>query len=747
MTNLSKFGKQISAFAIVFAILAVSLFTGSVFVNAAEPVCTAGGAVLFWDGTADSTLADNGETGTPEDPIILDNAQELCYLVNKVSGGTPAGKLCYKMADGISKIVLQPESIANVDADGNGVYDIFELADGAATKAYFESITPINWVTDSGEDWFAGTFDGNGVEFVGMYSVCCSAGLFPTVDGGANFKNFAITNSYIKGVKTSPFPDANGSYKINGNCRTGAIFGGTCSIGYGAKVDGIITVDSVIVANNYVYGERSTSHASLITGSTDKELVQINKAVVYGNLSGYGEAPNNEPLYLYNGYDGATDINKLTNSVILGVNPYPTSYKANVSGLDVIENVYTDANVEPWNDKADYADTDMMSVAGLSIKELADKCGTLLGAYHGTVKLVTTATTHSLQCETCGFVSYGGVAVHTWTEDTHKCTVCELVCTHSDTTVDNNFAGDCVTPKGKMTKCNICGNIESTPAAGATAPGHALKWVPEIEATCKSEGRLGYWHCETCGSNFAGEEDNADAVKLMAMDKSVADPDNYEGFITAIAQHKSTKIQIDGTKGHYWLCDTCGGRILAVQSKKTVEEGRVKRHNWKDGACADCGLKCPSHNYQSNGNIVSAGSCTEGRVEELECTICGDTKTTTTATSHEIVKVEEVAATDKLEGKKAHYTCTKCKALFADAEGKVTTDVLSLVIAKILPEEYQNTTNSNSGTSSSTNTTLDVNVDTSKTSPKTSDNLTSVFAVAALAGAGFVITNKARKVR
>ena len=732
MTKLFKNGKQILAMVIAFAVVAVSLFAGSIVAGAegtAASLCN-GTGVMFWDGTYDDKLADNGETGTAENPIIVDNAAELNYMANRLNGASVSGKY-YKMADGIKYMFLQPQSVAVIDSDGNGVYDILELADGNATKKYFEETEGLlNWSSRDAETWFANNFDGNGVTFVGMYSVSRSAGLFPTADGGASFKNFAVINSYIHG---------NG-----GQSRTGTIVGGTCGINYGAKVAGELNFDNVMVINNYLRAQLGLTAGGILWGACNAEEVgHINNAVVYGNVGYFGTQGAAEdtfvPLCLFNGNVNGATMNTVTNSVILGTTPYPNTYTGkNACGVECFENVITDADVAPWDDKANYEDTDMLSVEGMSPYSIINKYKSMFSAFHGELVAVNDNKTHSFVCDDCGFVFYGGVAGHNWNED-YTCADCGYECKHTDVSFNGNFAGDCVTEPGTMTVCNDCGwyeHIKSGPA-----PGHTLEWVDEIIADCDSTGREGYWHCTVCDGNFVGEE--VDAVKA-AMDTSIANPD--EALLIPVAPHAAfdrtgeddtVKIVVAGNDGHYWECYTCEGKLLAVESDTIASEGKVKKHKYDSGVCVDCGWECPEHDYQPTGKVLVPGSCTVDREEELKCTNCGDVVSKVIVAGHKIVKVEEIKATDKLEGTKAHYECTECKELYTDAEGKNKATMASLVIPKELPDEYKNVLvgGNNAG---------NLNTDTSNKSPSTSDSFASVVALATLAGAAIVFARKVK---
>ena len=735
MSKLFKNSKQIFALVMAFAILAVSLFTGIVVSaeDGTENVATAlcGGSIVYWNGSTDSKLDDNGEKGTVDNPIIIDSAEELNYLANNATNTYKTSSFAtkdkyYKMADGIGYMILQPEGKLDVER-------LLACENGAKVSEYFNEIgldNLSNWSARDAETWFAGHFDGNGVIIAGMYAKSRSAGLFPTADATAVFENFAVVNSYI--------------ITSGGNCRTGAIVGGTCGPTYGVGVSGVVKFESIMVANNYIYAGRNQTAGAVIMGSDNADdTASINNAIVYGNETACSE--NTNPLYLTNGHTGGGDMNTVTNSVILGTTPYRSSFNKNSASEDCFENVITDANVEPWDDKADYADTDLKSVAGLSAYQIVKEYSNMFKLFHNDVTSVQTGKTHSLVCEKCNFVFYGGETAHNFNvsdvdsdgTDDYICSDCGYQCFHNiDYYIDEEFPGDCVTAAGIYYKCYDCGR-ETVENIVVGPLGHSLEWVEERPADCEHEGavegRLGYWHCTVCGSNFTGTK--AEALNA-AMDTSIADPENDERLRIPLVPHNATSradgsihVEVVGNDGHYWVCYTCEGKLLAVESKKVETTDKVKKHNYTNGVCVDCGWECPEHDYQPTGKILVAGSCTVDREDEVKCTNCGNKKSVATPAKHDIQKVAEVAATDKLEGTKAHYACKVCGEVYADAEGKTKVTTASLVIPKVLPAEYQNVV---------------VGGDTSTKSPATSDSLVSVMAVAALAGVAFVIARKAK---
>lgn len=760
MTKMFKNSKQILAVIVAFAIMAVSLFAGSMVVGATntDSLCK-GTRIEYWDGTQSSVFAKGN--GTVDNPYIIENASQLNWVCT-VSDIDSEGKY-YQVDSGIKAFILQPQTV--VDALG-GDDAFMNITSAAETKALFESANASslkNWMANGNSKVFAGNFDGNGVTIYGCYAndavlATQQCALFPILDGNGYgiaargttdtptvIKNFALKNSYFKGLR-----------------RVAAISSTAWWDQGGTKVNGFVEAEYIELANCFVIGQDLNEKDNVIHawnptnrgaemavafGSMGNDAVKLSNASIYGNdceYRSYGSAGNTYTVntgikfnrVFSSNTEGNTNGNygEFHNSIALGsrveglnTNNDAVTFVSNIysdvatgqKGVTVIENGYGDAGQAAMS-SFDWENDWFMGEQGPTFR-----------SFHGTFSLVQTNTAHYYACEDCGFKSYGGEIGHNW-DATYKCTDCGWQCTHSSQTVGEFREGDCVTKDGYYTECHYCtwGSVEYV---GEVA-GHTLVWVDEILADCESTGRQGYWHCTTCLGNFTA--DSEEAAKWASMDTNILDPDT--ALITPIAPHNATNredgtiiVVQDGNSGHYWICYTCDGRILAVESENYAEEGRIKKHNYEDGVCVDCGWECPEHDYQPTGVVTVVGDCNTDRVEELKCTNCGDKKMLITPAKHNIVKYEEIPATDRLEGTKAHYKCTECKEIYTDAEGKNKATSASLVIAKILPPEYQNQ--------------IQGNVDTSVTSPSTGDNIASVIAFAALAGAAVVMTRKIKK--
>ena len=739
MTKLFKNGKSVLSFVIVFAVLAVSLFTGVVIKSDA---LSHGGSIVYWDGSSKTEPTATDSEGN----ILINTAEELAWIVGQTDASLTRGKN-YKVADGTDAIILQKSTINTERLMG--------CANGEETKAYFDSISRDKWVTRF-STIFAGNFDGNGVEIYGEYGNWDDAaqGVFGMVEQGVTLKNFAVRNSYL--------------YKASH--KAGAVFGGVTATG-----NGTITVENVVVSGCYIWSicnNANKFNVGAIAGTSDsgqKVGLTIKNSLVYNNtLTNTEDTSMNYGLTGtlcagFNPDEGAAAgaYNKFENCIVLDCLPYNLADGQNQSlRCENFVNVYTDAidysdaSIQPclirnniweytWNNYANkIIPIDRANLLGDAAKTtcpnllwdsvwLATEGEPTLRLFHDSVfNIVDNGDgTHSLSCS-CGLSIY--TKAHAWQDGV--CTECNYVCHHTNQDIDYRQA-DCVNPTGTYYTCRDCGWTDSD--TYGTVEGHQLEWINERPANCQQTGVKGYWHCTVCDGNYIGETE--EAAKWAPMDSNISEP--ATALATPIVPHnahdENGEILIRNNEtGHWYVCYTCDGRLMAEESDELATENEVISHHFENSVCVDCGWKCTEHNYEATGNIFAVGSCTTDRQEEFKCTICGKkTSKVTKPASHDIVKVDEVAATDKLEGTKAHYACSVCKEIYADAEGTTKITKAELVIPKTLPAGYENVVVGGS-----------VNTDTGLKSPSTRDNTAfAVAAIAALSGVAFVIIRKARK--
>ena len=111
----------------------------------------------------------------------------------------------------------------------------------------------------------------------------------------------------------------------------------------------------------------------------------------------------------------------------------------------------------------------------------------------------------------------------------------------------------------------------------------------------------------------------------------------------------------------------------------------------------------------------------------MACKICGVKATEITPAAHTLVSVDKVAPTDKMEGTKAHYKCSICDAVFADADGKTEITQAELIIPKTISEGYSISSSVTGSTGATT--------DNGTTSPATGDSaVMAITVVVALTG-------------
>ncbi|MBE6810243.1 MAG: hypothetical protein E7521_04200 [Ruminococcaceae bacterium] len=488
--------------------------------------------IIYWDNTVtDSTLADKGEKGTAEDPIIIDSAEELNYLALRTTPAASTGKH-YKMADGIDAVILQPK--ATVDAMG-GAAKIMNITSGSAVNTYFSNMqsagyTPANWISTPNATQFNGSFDGNGIKIYGLYASVASqseyngeaASLFPVIDGGGTteitdveidltgvyYKNIAIRNSYFS------------SYR-----RVGALTGIAFGTNYGAKVQGTINIDAIEVSNCYM---RATATADgengVLAGNLDTDLANISNCLVYGNDTLWNQNGTTKTLTLVGSSasiltgENVVVENTFKDSLILGTKPQPQYPSDDFNYAKNVENIYTDQDISALVTKYGYTDEDMIKLTGSTAEAIGTEIGTGLNRtgkwitseggmpsllpFHDAIEVVSSDnTTHSIKCG-CGITT--GTVSHIY-DDNYKCVQCNYQHVHNMVDAGVVSDADCVVGGVMNTKCDSC---DYTSTREIPSGGHQFSSVVAATAgDCKTEATVAYKTCSVCGLQFA---ENAD---------------------------------------------------------------------------------------------------------------------------------------------------------------------------------------------------------------------------------------------
>lgn len=331
------------------------------------------GRVISYTGSSATIEAVEPTTGsgTKDDPIIINTVQEFAWVVGQTAANVAKTQKYFKVADGISSIVLQkPEYAA----------EIMALGSAAETKAYFEANASkmVKWQNYGWEgSTFAGHFDGNGATVYGLYQTSTNnAGLFSTVEAGSTIQNIGVKNSYIT--------SSAGNYQV---AAIAAVGNGN---DYALKQEGVIWINGCTVANNYMYNScTSYVRSGVVAGAFQYDVVMVDNCLVYGNDATYGSGVG---MAVYG--DGNNDVettklmpteltsyvensgfvcNSVRNSIILGCDAMNTasgrSYRKN--GPNCFVNVYTDGasgTVTFSNGEFTYTETSIKAISADSIK-------------------------------------------------------------------------------------------------------------------------------------------------------------------------------------------------------------------------------------------------------------------------------------------------------------------------------------------------------------------------------------------
>lgn len=478
------------------------------FVDGACSVCDAKitcatKRTIYWNGAVATGFADSS-AGTKEDPIIINSAEELAYLIS--SKADVSKDKYFEIAEDIGTIVLQPQDFAA---------DIMALNSAADVQAFFENdeYSFAEWPEKAWEaSCFAGSFNGNGVKIYGLYIVSdTNAGLFSTVDAGAAIRNVAVLNSYLYSLSSTA------------NYQVGAIAAVTSNGTYGIGEAGVVWFDGCIVGNCYMRNDSSdTTRSGVLFGAASSDSVVVDNCLVYGNDAKHGTDHAYEmslintvsnsivdsarvpaELELKVQVDNNTGVsycyNMVRNTIAFGTDIMNTnavrSYRRNDPGC--YENNYTDgaagevtfSDGNVWT----YEESQIKSVTleTLNDNELGDAWVKTTGypelkAAHLTDVVDNGDGTHSVSCP-CGAVA-GEAETHTFANGT--CSVCGTACEHiAGEPVEENRTEPSCTGDGSydtVVYCTVCGgeiSRDTIVLPGGHKSGEAIK-ENEVEATC-----------------------------------------------------------------------------------------------------------------------------------------------------------------------------------------------------------------------------------------------------------------------
>ncbi len=605
-----------------------------------EPINDCAQNIIYWDSTkTDSSLADKGEKGTADDPIIIDSAEELNYLA-LFTGHSASTEKHYKISDDIDAIILQSE--ATVTALG-GAGKIMNLGSATAVNKYFADMqtagyTPSNWITTHVGNQFNGSVDGNGVKIYGMYAVATTgtnsaeaAGLFPVIDAGGTVANTEVETDLV-GVTYKDIAIRN-SY-ISSTRRMGALIAVSYTTNYGAKVNGTVNIDGIEVSNCYMRSTSTTERENgVLVGTVSTDITNINNCLVYGNDASWNKSGTVTEVNLLGASakiacDDNTVIEcTLKNSVIFGVKPQPQDFESQFNNADNVENVYTDADISALVSKYSYTDSDMKKVANIS--EIGDALNATgkwltstdgvpsLYAFHDGLTLVASDdSTHTHNCS-CGV--QGVSASHVYDAD-YKCKVCDYQHVHSMVDAGVESDADCVSGGIMNTKCENC---DYTSTREIVSGGHQFsKVIPATDGDCQTEATVAYKTCSSCGLNFAEDADihsneplehigtgytgrhnwveqealtsECGGVESIPYFKcSVCDTYLVEGVMT---ETKPSEIDGHTASGNYYISENTHANICVTCGDTFSEQAHTDADN--NSICDICGWPCGEHIFE-----------------------------------------------------------------------------------------------------------------------------------------------------
>ncbi len=367
--------------------------------------------------------------------------------------------------------------------------------------------------------------------------------------------------------------------------------------------------------------------------------------------------------------------------------------------------------------------TSNQSVATVS----ADGIITAVG--EGTATITATAADGGYTATCAVTVPHQHVYSNNWTSDAtqhwHECTAKDGA--KSETAAHSGGTATCK----KLAKCDVCGASYGEYAA------HTLTAVARVEPTHYTTGNIAYYECTTCGKYFS----DADATTEITKDFTVLAivPHNYStewstndtqhwkecgcGNKIETADHTFTWVidtpateEYTGVK--HEVCTICGlvrseGTVIeklthAMTHHDAVAATCIAEGNVEYYSCSNCGKNyaneagtqvletivttIDANNHTGNTDVrdASEATCTEdGYTGDSYCTDCNtklETGSVLDALGHDLNKVEAVEATHAAAGNTEHYVCTRCSALFTDADGKNAVTAENIVIPQISHE-------------------------------------------------------------
>ncbi len=314
--------------------------------------------------------------------------------------------------------------------------------------------------------------------------------------------------------------------------------------------------------------------------------------------------------------------------------------------------------------------------------------------------------------------STGKATITVTTDDGGYTAVCEVTVKHANLQKVGEQPASC---KGAGQKahwfCNCCGLYyligdndtvgEETTADEVIIPAspHTLKPVAEKAATCTTGGNVAYWKCSVCGKAFKdanGSEPTtveAETLDALGHDYTVTgynDTDHWkacsrcsEKDASSVAAHTLVvvkKTYANGSMTHQVQCSACA---YTTDRAHDADDGDVKNewkhdgeNHWQEYGCGTI-MNKSAHDWDG-GVVTRQPTCTQEGEKTYTCGTCRETKTEAVAKApHTLQKTDAKAATCTAKGNNDYWTCSVCKGVFKDEQGKVKTTVAAETLAAL----------------------------------------------------------------
>ena len=312
--------------------------------------------------------------------------------------------------------------------------------------------------------------------------------------------------------------------------------------------------------------------------------------------------------------------------------------------------------------------------------------------------------------------STGKATITVTTDDGGYTDVCEVTVKHANLQKVGEQPASC-TEAGQKAHwfCDRCGlhyligdnDTVGEETASVIIPKlpHTLEPVAEKAATCTKDGNNAYWTCSACGKAFKDANGSqpttveAETLDALGHDYTVTGHDDTnhwkacsrcnEKDASSVAAHTLVvvkKTYADGSTTHQVQCSVC---TYTTDRAHEADDGDVKNewkhdgeNHWQEYGCGTI-MNKSTHDWDG-GVVTRQRTCTQEGEKTYTCGTCRETKTEAVAKApHTLQKTDAKAATCTAKGNNDYWTCSVCKGVFKDEQGKVKTTVAAETLAAL----------------------------------------------------------------